>query len=465
MPLNRDLSKAKAVADQLLAAGASHCMLVGGYVRDRLAGLDSKDIDIEVYGLGYDEILAALAPGYDVGLVGQSFGVVKVDNEIDVSIPRRESKMGIGHQGFDVRPDPTMTPHEAAARRDFTINSMGMTFDGKIFDPYGGQKDLQAGILRATTAAFQEDPLRVLRGMQFAARFGFDMDDRTVRMCRELVDEFTHLSAERVWGEWHKWAVKGRYPSRGLKVLERTGWITSFPILQAMADTPQDPDWHPEGDVFVHTGHVCDVAVEIADREQFDVKQRAVLLFAALCHDFGKTTTTTRNERGRWIAYQHSDEGVPPARQFLEAMRAPSWLVDAVLPLVACHMIHVTHPEDHDPSLRVVRRLAHRLAPATIQLWAAVCEADASGRPPLPRKNPVEDWQRVANELALQDSKPKPLLLGRHLIPLGYPPGQQLGLILMSAFESQLDGEFTSVEGGLEWVQAKFPIPPGLTRI
>ena len=458
MKLKQDLGKAKAIADRLFAAGATHCMLVGGFVRDHLMGLDSKDIDIEVYGLGYDQILGALANSHHVGLVGQSFGVVKVDNEIDVSIPRRESKMGVGHRGFDVRSDPTMTPHEAAARRDFTINSMGMTFDGNIFDPYGGQEDLRAGILRATTAAFKEDPLRVLRGMQFAARFGFEMDDQTVMMCRELVEEFTHLTPERVWEEWHKWAVKGRYPSKGLKVLEQTGWVTNFPILKAMIETPQDPDWHPEGDVFVHTGHVCDVAVDIADRERFDAKHRAVLIFAALCHDFGKTTTTARNDRGRWIAYQHSDEGVPLAQGFLDAMRAPGWLIDMVLPLVGSHMVHVTHPQDSDPSLRVVRRLAMRLDPATIQLWAAVCEADASGRPPLSRKNPVTAWQRVAAALALQDSKPTPLLLGRHLIPLGYPAGPQMGTILKSAFEAQLDGEIATVEDGIHWVQRQFPL-------
>ena len=458
MKSNQDLSKAKAVADQLFVAGATHCMLVGGFVRDHLLGMESKDIDIEVYGLGYDQILAALAPRHHVDLVGQSFGVVKVDNEIDVSIPRRESKMGVGHKGFDVRSDPTMTPHEAAARRDFTINSMGMTFDGNIFDPYGGQEDLRAGILRATTTAFKEDPLRVLRGMQMAARYGFEMDDQTVVMCRELVDEFAHLSAERVWEEWHKWAVKGRYPSKGLKVLEQTGWAANFPILQAMIETPQDPDWHPEGDVFVHTCHVCDVAVDIAARERFDPKQRTALLFGALCHDFGKTTTTAKNERGRWIAYQHSDEGVPLAQEFLEAMRAPGWLIDMVLPLVDCHMAHVYHSEDRDPSLRVIRRLALRLDPATIQLWAAVCEADASGRPPLPRKNPVADWQRVADELALQDSKPKPLLLGRHLIPLGYAPGPQMGTILKSAFEAQLDGKIGTVEDGIQWVRCQFPV-------
>jgi tRNA nucleotidyltransferase (CCA-adding enzyme) len=457
MKVDQQLEKARAIANQLLVAGATDCMLVGGFVRDHLMGVKSKDIDIEVYGLGYDQIVNVLASHYHVDLVGRSFGVVKVDNEIDINLPRRESKCGVGHKGFSVEPDPTMTPYEAASRRDFTLNSMGMSFDGKLFDPFDGRKDLKNGVLRATGPAFRDDPLRVLRGMQFAARFGFEMDDDTVQVCREMVDEFPDLSQERVWEEWNKWAAKGRHPSKGLRLLERTGWIASFPILQAMVPIPQDPDWHPEGNVFAHTCHTCDAAAEIADREGFDAKQRTVLLFASLCHDFGKTTTTSKNEQGRWIARKHSAEGVPHARQFLASMRAPGWLVDAVLPLMAEHMVHAAHSKHDTPNLRVVRRLAMRLAPATIRLWSAVCEADASGRPPRPKRNPVTAWVSVADELTLHDDKPKPLLMGRHLIPLGYRPGPEMGVILKSAFEVQLDGEITNVDEGILWAQRNYP--------
>ncbi|MBN1854502.1 MAG: CCA tRNA nucleotidyltransferase, partial [Pirellulales bacterium] len=170
------LHKAKTIADRLRAAGATHCQLVGGCVRDHLLGKMPKDIDIEVFGLRYDQIADALNHDFRVDVVGQSFGVIKIDNEIDISLPRSESKCGVGHTGFMVTVDPMMTPRDAAARRDFTINSLAMDFDGQIFDFFGGQEDLNRKILRATTAAFQEDPLRVLRGMQFAARFGFQME-------------------------------------------------------------------------------------------------------------------------------------------------------------------------------------------------------------------------------------------------------------------------------------------------
>ena len=455
-PINLQIERARAVAGRLRAAGASECMLVGGFVRDCLMGIESKDIDVEVYGLGYDQIVSTLKPHYVVDLVGRNFGVVKVvkvDNQIDIHIPRRESKSGVGHKGFDVHPDPTMTPREAAARRDFTINSMAMKFSGEIFDPFEGRKDLERGILRATSATFKDDPLRVLRGMQFAARFGFDMDDSTEHACREMIGEYRHLPEEQVWEEWHKWAVKGRCLSKGLQLLDRTGWIVNFPVLHQMTQISQDPIWHPEGNVFVHTTHCCDVAVEIADREGLDSQQREILVFATLCHDFGKTTTTTKNDHNRWIAPEHAAAGAEVAKNFLAGMKAPSWLLESVLPLVAEHMVRIDHPKHRKPSARVVRRLATRLTPATVRLWSWVCEADHNGRPPRPKKDPVAEWVEVAECLELQDGKPQPLLLGRHLIPLGYPPGPSMGVILKAAFEAQLDGEIQSVEEAIVWVQ------------
>jgi tRNA nucleotidyltransferase (CCA-adding enzyme) len=454
---------AKVVVERLLAGGARDCMLVGGYVRDGLLGIESKDIDIEVYGLEYDEIVRVLSPHHPVDLVGRSFGVVKVGHQIDISIPRRESKIGAGHKGFQVHSDPTMSPAEAAARRDFTINAIGMRFDGTIVDPLDGRRDFDRGILRATGQAFKDDPLRVLRGMQFSARFGFEMDETTVAMCRDMVDEFPTLSQERVWEEWNKWATKGKHPSKGLFLLERTGWINNFPVLAAMRSTPQDPVWHPEGDVFTHTAHACDAAVEIAEREGFDSEQRTILMFAVLCHDFGKAVTTARNDEGRWVAPEHAERGRTLAGEFLAAMRAPGRVAEWVLPLVVEHMAMLGYSRDQAPSARVVRRLASRLAPATFRLWSAVCESDSSGRPPRPKGNPVAAWVAVADQLALHDDKPQPLLLGRHLIPLGYPPGVGMGAILRSAFEAQLDGEIRSVAEGLEWVQAHHPnsTPPG----
>lgn len=444
------LEQARQIADKLLQAGARECLMVGGYVRDRLMGIDSKDIDLEVYGLSYREIVAALRD-LRVDLVGKSFGILKIGPHIDVSIPRRERKQGAGHRAFAIEPDPEMTYREAASRRDFTINSIAMDFDGRIIDPFDGQGDIRRKLLRATSSAFKEDPLRVLRGVQFASRLGFGMEAETVRMCREISGEFADLSQERIYDEWAKW-TRGDYPAKGLTLLQDTGWLDHFPALASMAGIPQDPLWHPEGDVLVHTALVCDAAARIATRRDFSAEARLLLLFAALLHDVGKAVTTVKNEDGRWVSPGHAEEGRPIARRFLKALRAPGWVVDTVPPLVTEHMVHISLPADQDPSPRLIRRLANRLMPANIRLWAALCEADYSGRPPLPPGNPVARWEAVALQQEVENTRPGPLLLGRHLVEQGMTPGPEMGRLLKAAYEAQLDGAFDDVEGALAWL-------------
>lgn len=444
------LEQARQIADKLLQAGARDCLMVGGYVRDRLMGIDSKDIDLEVYGLSYREIVNALRD-LRVDLVGKSFGILKIGPHIDVSIPRRERKQGAGHRAFAIEPDPDMTYREAASRRDFTINSIAMDFAGRIIDPYDGQGDIRRKLLRATSAAFKEDPLRVMRGMQFASRLGFDMEAETVRMCREISGEFADLSKERIYDEWAKW-TGGDHPAKGLALLQDTGWLEHFPALANMSGTPQDPVWHPEGDVFVHTALVCDAAANIAHRRGFPAAERLLLLFAALLHDAGKAATTVKSEQGRWVSPGHAEEGMPIARRFLKALRAPGWVTDLVPPLVAEHMVHMSHPADRDPTPRLIRRLSHRLMPANIRLWAALCEADYSGRPPLPPGNPVARWEEIALQQEVENARPGPLLLGRHLIDRGVAPGPAMGRLLKTAYEAQLDGAFDDLDGALAWL-------------
>ena len=439
------------IITRLEAAGAEDCLLVGGWVRDQLMGTVSKDYDIEVYGLNYEQIVRALQD-FRVNVVGKSFGVVKVDHDIDVSVPRRENKMGIGHKGFSIESDPSMNFREAASRRDFTINAIGMRKDGSLLDPFDGIRDIEKKHLRATSPAFKEDPLRVLRGMQFAARLGFSMDAETVAMCREIHDEFASLSPERIYEEWLKWS-RGAYPTMGLQVLEQTHWLSHFPELASLQQCEQDPEWHPEGDVWVHTGHVCDAAAQIADRKGLSGKQRTILLFSALLHDIGKPSTTYLSGEQRWISPGHAAAGKPLTETFFKRMRAPQWLVAVIVPLVVEHMVHLSIPFEQKPAKRIVRRLANRLHPATIQQWAALCEADHSGRPPKPKENPVKLWETVAIELALEDRKPKPLLQGKDLIKMGLQPGPAMGQLLRQAFEAQLDGKFDNHRNAIAWVE------------
>ncbi|HVW21132.1 MAG TPA: polynucleotide adenylyltransferase [Opitutaceae bacterium] len=442
--------------------------LVGGGVRDWLLGLESKDFDVEVAGVDFERLQAALAPFGATDVVGRSFGVIKVRSsatgaEYDFSLPRRESKTGAGHRGFAVRPEPGLSDAEAAARRDFTVNAIAWDpFSGQLIDPHGGQADLKARVLRHTSAAFTEDPLRVLRAFQLAARFGFSLAPETAALCRSIAGTFSELPVERVWGEWDKWAVKSALPSRGLAVLEETGWLRHFPEIAALRGTPQEPEWHPEGDVFTHTQLCLDALAGLEGWKAAAPAQRRRLSLAVLAHDFGKPATTVRAEkRGalRWISPGHEPAGGPLAEAFLRRIGAPLELAAPVTALVVHHLIH-HHGSQGGFSDAQVRRLARKLVPASIDELALVMTADSLGRPPLQSPETlvlIDKLRGKARQLELADAAPKPLMLGRHLMALGRRPGPDFKPLLEAAFEAQLDGAFADEAGGLAWLRAHLP--------
>jgi len=446
---------------QALRIAGGRPRLVGGCVRDWLLGLEPKDFDVEVFGLDFEALGRALAPFGPTDLVGVSFGVLKVrldGIEYDFSLPRRESKTGAGHRGFAVAPDPRLTEAEAAARRDFTINAIAYDpVEDRVIDPHGGERDLRARVLRHTGPAFAEDPLRVLRGFQLAARFELTLDDATAAVCRSIRDAYRELPLERVWGEWDKWATRSVKPSRGLAVLKQTGWLGHFPEVAALDGLPQEPEWHPEGDVFIHTGHCLDALTGLAAWRDGQATTRRVLALAVLAHDFGKAGTTQQAmKRGqlRWVSPDHEAMGGPLAESFLQRVGAPAGLVERVRPLVVNHLAH-----HHGPGrLRdtTVRRLARKIEPATLDELIAVMMSDHLGRPPLVSAEAlarIDELRAAASRLALEHAAPKPVILGRHLITLGFEPGPGFRRALDAAFESQLDGAFVDEAGGLEWMR------------
>ncbi len=440
---------------QAIAQAGGVAYQVGGCVRDQILNQPNNDFDIEVFHIDAQSLIKLLSRFGRVNEVGVSFGVIKLHtsrlDDIDFTLPRRESKTGRGHRGFQVEVDHTMTVAEAALRRDFTINAIYRNAHNQsLLDPHGGIADLQNRILRATSDHFVEDPLRVLRGMQFAARFDANLTPETSEMCRALSHEYSTLALERIWNEWSKWAIQGRRPSQGLRVLNDCGWIAHYPELLALQGVQQDNQWHPEGDVWTHTLLVCDVAAEIAEREDLPEHERMVLLFAALCHDLGKPATTQCVD-GRWRSPRHSEVGVPIAESFLKRIGCPLAIVEVVLPLVAEHLIHI-HSE---VSPRNVRRLAVRLGKASIVQLGRLVESDMGGRPPLPRglSAQMKQMLQLAESIDVLHTKPERLIQGRHLIELGYAPARWFGEKLDACYEAQLDGRFESELDGIVYLK------------
>jgi tRNA nucleotidyltransferase (CCA-adding enzyme) len=448
------------IVRELRVAG-HRAVVVGGAVRDALLGIDPKDFDIEVYGIAYDRLAGLIAQHGRVDLVGKNFGVVKLhtpERDYDFAVPRRDSKFGLHHRDFRAEFDPEITPQAAASRRDFTINAMAWDpVDDVLLDFFGGAQDLEAGLLRATSHAFSEDPLRVLRGLQFAARYDLQLESETALRCRTIVDQYGTIAVERVADEFMKWATKGRKPGRIAEYLSASGWDVHFPEITGLAGVPQDPDWHPEGDVGTHTMLVVNEAARIAEREGVEGDARAVLIFSALCHDFAKPKTTMMRERDgrmRWSSWGHEPEGGPMAREFLSRIHIKASIIDQVVPLVENHLAPSTMARG-PVSARAVRRLAMRLAPASIDQLLLVIEADHSGRPPLPAGLP-EGAVRIrdaAREQGVHRGPQAPLILGRHVMPyFDDKPGKHIGEVTAAAYEAQADGVFSDEPSAIAWL-------------
>jgi len=436
----------------LLAAGGKPYM-VGGCVRDALLRAPVVDIDIEVYGLGSRQIEAALRKEFGIITVGAAFGVTKLkDFPVDVSVPRRENRTGVKHADFDVQADPTMTPKDAAERRDFTLNAiLWDPISGEIVDPWQGQKDLDDRVLRHVSPKFSEDPLRVLRAMQFAARFEFTVAPETIALCRTLSQ--ADLPPERLMEEWSKLILRGVKPSAGLNFLRDCGWSKFYPELHAMIDVPQDPEWHPEGCVWTHTALCLDA---FAKERKGDRDEDLIVGLALLLHDIGKATTTKKEPHdNRWHAYGHEEESFNLAPGFLAQITREVKLIESILPLVRWHAQpwELFRAKAGDAA---VRRLANKVV--RIDRLVRLDEADRKGRGSKSTAEPSPQgiWltERAA-ALHLEDSAPKRIVLGRHLIALGHKPAGWFSEVLEEAFEAQLDGAFADEAAGITWLKER----------
>ena len=446
------------IAGRVSNAGG-RALMVGGSVRDLLLGArDVKDVDLEVFGIPPEDLQRIIGAAYPFDACGLSFGVLKIQHlDIDVSLPRRESKRGEGHRGFLIDSDPFLSVKEAASRRDFTVNAMYCDpLDASFEDPYGGLADLRDRVLRHVSPKFAEDPLRVLRGMQFVARFDLRPAPETIEICRGM--QIEGLPPERLFEEWAKLLTKGIEIGRGLEFLRATGWVRYFPELQRLIGCRQDPQWHPEGDVWEHTKLCLDA---FARRRLGDRDEDLIVGLAVTCHDFGKPATTAVDPRcGRIRSLGHDEAGVGPALSFLRRLTNEERLLKEVPPLVRCHMrpFAMWKSQAGDSA---IRRLARDVV--RIDRLIRVARADEEGHPP---DRPVsgsdgEDlaWLSVAAErLRVADAAPKPILMGRHLIQMGHRPSGRFGRWLAACYEAQLDGAFSDLDGAIAYFRKAIEI-------
>ena len=437
---------------ELVRKAGGRALLVGGCVRDELLGGAPKDFDVECFGISAADLRAVLASRFELDLVGASFGVIKLHgHDIDVAMPRRETKLGLGHRAFDMECDPSLTIEEASARRDFTVNAIYRDpLTGETLDPWNGRADLARRVLRHVGGHFGEDPLRVLRGMQFAARFGLDPAPETVEVCRGMTPE--GLAQERLMGEWSKLLLQGVEISRGLSFLRDTGWVRYYPELAALIGCRQDPAWHPEGDVWNHTLCCLDAFARRRDETGRDADEDIVVGLAVLCHDFGKPACTAYDPvKKRIRSLGHDEAGVEPTLSFLRRLTKEERLLKEVPSLVRLHMRPFAMWKNR-ASDGAIRRLAANVV--RIDRLLRVAAADDEGRPPFPREpEPLEWLAAQAERLRVADSAPKPLVMGRDLLELGMKPGPELGRVLKAAYEAQLDGKFSTREEGIEFVR------------
>ncbi|MEZ5286787.1 MAG: HD domain-containing protein [Vicinamibacterales bacterium] len=442
------MDDARRIAEHIRLHGG-RALAVGGFVRDRLLGRASKDLDVEVFGIPQERLIEVLRELGRVEPVGQAFPVFKL-GAVDVALPRRESKTGRGHKGFAVEGDPFMSVQDAARRRDFTINAVAWDpLTDEYIDPFGGRQDLERRVLRVVDATtFADDSLRVLRALQFAARFDLTLEPASAAICRAI--PLDDLPAERIWGEFEKLLLVAERPSLGFALARELGVVERLlPEMVPLYDCPQDPEWHPEGDVWTHTLMVIDEA----RRRNADLSRPrlAIVMLGAVCHDLGKPETTVHAD-GRIKSPGHEAAGVPLAERLLDRLNVHTLDgVDVraqVLGLVAEHLrpsaFHKARDTVRDGAFR---RLAGRV---DLELLTRFARADCHGRAGAFDCTAMDWFIERARSLGVEHRPPAPILLGRHLIALGVSPGPGMGAILKTVYEQQLDGTVASLDEATE---------------
>lgn len=417
MHREQDALLAKQIAADVAEKGG-RVYYVGGLVRDALMNIESKDIDIEVYGVTPQTLREVLADRGEVLEKGASFGVLGLrHSDLDVAMPRKERRTGDGHRDFDVSVDPFMSTKEASMRRDFTINAMMQdVLTGEIVDHWGGRADLANRVIRCVNPeTFREDALRVFRAAQFAARLEAQIEDATLALCADIdVMQITH---ERVFDELCKALLKAKKPSVFFRELRRMDHLKEFfPEVDALIGVEQNPKYHPEGDVFEHTMLVIDAAADLRDRAE----QPLGFMLSALMHDLGKIVATEVQEDGRITAYGHEVQGLPLVERQMKRLTNHQKLTAYVLNQSELHMRPnmMARNKSHKKKTRQMFDLS--VCPNDLILLA---RADATGKLDEPYDESYETFLRERLE-DYRKIMERPMVMGKDLMEAGLKPGE-----------------------------------------
>ena len=421
-------------------------ILVGGCVRDYFLNIPVKDYDVEIFGIDcIQTIEKSLQKFGSVKLVGKSFGVLTLrvnKYDFDFALPRTETKIGLSHQDFEVITNASLSFKEAAIRRDFTINAIGYDFFKEEFiDPFDGIEDLKTKTIKhINDKTFIEDSLRVYRAVAFASRFNFKIEEKTKELCKQIVlkNELKYLPKERVYEEFKKLFLKSSKPSIGFELMRELGILKYFSELQALINCIQEPEYHPEGDVWVHTMMALDEMARILKGEKIkDEYKKLYLFYATLCHDFGKPFCT-KEINGKITSHKHENLGIEPTISFLSKLTNEKKFIEIVCSLVKNHLAPFQLYKT-ESSLKAVKRLSLKV---NIEDLCLVCLADCLGRTIQDKEKcpKATSWLLTkAKELDIHNEPIKPIIQGRDLIKLGFKPSNKFKEILEFAFDLQLD--------------------------
>ena len=424
--------KAKEIAALVKEAGGS-TYYVGGCVRDRLMGIESKDIDVEVHGISIDVLEDILRNAGTPFTKGAGFGVFGLKGyELDIAMPRKEELTGKGHKDFRIDVDPYIGTLKASERRDFTVNAlMEDVLTGEITDHFGGQEDLAKGILRhVSSSSFGEDPLRVLRAAQFAARFSFDIAPETIALCSKM--NLSYLPAERIMGELEKALLKAERPSVFFEMLRKMNQLDVwFPEIEKLIGVMQNPKYHPEGDVWNHTMLVLDEAAKLKDETSYPLG----FMVTSLMHDAGKPETTTVDEDGRIRSIGH-ELCLDTVRTALKRFTNEARLIKYVLNMTKLHMRPNQLAYQKSKQKAVNKLLDLAISPEDLILFA---KADHFGRT---EYAPYDEVEKYLNDglASFNELMSKPYVTGQDLINAGLKPGVQFNELLKKAHDMRLAG-------------------------